>query len=207
MLFYYCYIVPLVQSLSFFQSVLHSGEQLINNYKALMSPFHIKLFVCIINRFAFIFLLVCLYTIYSHTFIHSLDLNMLNILFLVYSVSINFLFLSIIHFIWLSIINTKSLFSSLLLYSFAHFNTLSCFIFHLLLLCCSPSLHSSSNMMIIIFSKKIILIIYISCVCTAIPFIKLSSSLHLLFLSLYPRVNCKRAIFLFYNNLICVMLN
>lgn len=36
-------LVPLAQSLSFSQSVQRSGE-LINNYKALMSPFHIKLF-------------------------------------------------------------------------------------------------------------------------------------------------------------------
>ncbi|CRK87446.1 CLUMA_CG001247, isoform A [Clunio marinus] len=44
--------VPLVQSLSFSQSVQHSGE-LINNYKALMSPFHMKLFFFILVSFIF----------------------------------------------------------------------------------------------------------------------------------------------------------
>jgi hypothetical protein len=46
------FIVPLVQSLSFFQSVQHS-EGLINNYKALMSPFHIKLFRVYNKSFSF----------------------------------------------------------------------------------------------------------------------------------------------------------
>lgn len=47
--------IPLVQSLSFSQSVQHSGE-LINNYKALMSPFHINSSLFIIFSF---FLLLC----------------------------------------------------------------------------------------------------------------------------------------------------
>lgn len=102
-------IVPLVQSLSFFQSVLHSGEQLINNYKALMSPFHIKLF-CVYNKSFCVFLILfSSFALLFHIYTHTCWIWIFN------SVSINFLFLSIIHFIWLSIINTKSRF---LLYSF-----------------------------------------------------------------------------------------
>ena len=65
----------MVQSLSFFQSVLHSGEQLINNYKALMSPFHIKLF-CVYNKsfcvFLYIFPLLLCFLIFYFTYTQTL---------------------------------------------------------------------------------------------------------------------------------------
>lgn len=122
-------IVPLVQSLSFFQSVLHSGEQLINNYKALMSPFHIKLF-CVYNKSFCVFLILfSSFALLFHIYTHTCWIWIFN------SVSINFYFcqLFILFDYQLSTQNLVFFYILLFFSSFAHFNTLFHFIIHLML--------------------------------------------------------------------------
>lgn len=123
--------VPLVQSLSFFQSVLHSGEQLINNYKALMSPFHIKLF-CMYNK-SFCWTFFCFFSLLlSRT--HSTHSSRI---WISYSVSINFYFRQLfILFDYQLSAHEKSLllyiFFCFIFLPFLHFSTLvSHSIFHL----------------------------------------------------------------------------